>query len=99
MIRECGADLGNSVPSALEGTRTAEEKDSHEREIQATMRQGEELQGWENEPPLEASQYVLPFLYAGRHRMKETLFMQIYVAKLTIVKDRRNRGQDRGRVN
>lgn len=98
-MRECGADLGDSVPSALEGTRTAEEKDSHERSIQAAMTQGGELQGWENEPPLEASQYVLHFIYAGRHRTKETLFMQIYVAKLTIVKDRRNRGQDRGRVN
>ncbi|KAL8968063.1 MAG: hypothetical protein Q9197_005078 [Variospora fuerteventurae] len=46
----------NSVPSALEGTRTTEEKDPHMKKIRAALSKGEELQGWETEPPLEASQ-------------------------------------------
>lgn len=53
---------GGSVPSALEGSRTKEEKDVRRRQIERAESQGSGSVDWENEPPLEASQYVFSFI-------------------------------------
>lgn len=50
--------MRSSVPAALEGTRMGEEKDARQRKILKATSKGPELEDWENEPPLEASQYV-----------------------------------------
>ncbi|KAI4173175.1 MAG: hypothetical protein LQ343_003102 [Gyalolechia ehrenbergii] len=49
-------DGGKDVPSALEGSRTKEEKDVRRRQIERAESQGSGSVDWENEPPLEASQ-------------------------------------------
>lgn len=47
------------MPAALEGTRTGEEREVNQRKIARATSKTLELENWENEPPLEASQYVV----------------------------------------
>ncbi len=62
--RKADSEGSFSVPPALEGTRTREERATNQQKIRdATTSKGKELVGWENEPPLEASQYVFSFLF------------------------------------
>ncbi|KAI4123913.1 MAG: hypothetical protein LQ338_005060 [Usnochroma carphineum] len=49
-------DGEKNLPPALEGTRTEEEKDTQQLRLQRAKSKGQELEDWENEPPLEASQ-------------------------------------------
>ncbi|KAL8923027.1 MAG: hypothetical protein Q9208_004839 [Pyrenodesmia sp. 3 TL-2023] len=49
-------DGDKDVPAALEGTRMGEERQLNQRKIAKATSKSLELENWENEPPLEASQ-------------------------------------------